>query len=227
MTHEGCLASLARSVIGHLAVSSRVPFVYKIPDMHLWRGFALSQMCARANTAGLGDSWGVARADWKKQAGQICSGLQFMSKCDWGSAAKEGNWTRHSQTLTRAVVCAWAVPELLAEGRAAELAGQRAWLAPSGPLVHGCSPAKSPTVLGREQGTGLGLPHKLEKGLPMLLSSVLVLVGSVVNCGSWMKVISKNLGQFVFLHRGCKCSVLYLGVIQRIPASLCETTCSE
>lgn len=150
-----------------------------------------------------------------------------MSKCDWGLAAKEGNWTRHSQTLTRAVACAWAVPELLAEGRAAELAGQRAWWAPSALLVHVGSPAKSPTVLGREQAKGLGLPHKLEKGLLILLSSVLVLVGSVVNCGSWMKVILKNLSQFVFLHRGCKCSVLYLGERQTIPVSLWETTCSE
>lgn len=38
VTHTGCLASLARSVIGHLAESSRVPFVYQIPDIHLWCG---------------------------------------------------------------------------------------------------------------------------------------------------------------------------------------------
>lgn len=71
------------------------------------------------------------------------------------------------------MACAWAGAELLAEGTAAVPAGQRAWLAPSAPPTHISSPAKSPTVLGREQATGLGLPHKLEKGLLMLFSSVL------------------------------------------------------
>lgn len=42
-----------------------------------------------------------------------------------------------------------------------------------------------------------------------------------------MKGILKNVGQFVFLHRGCKCLVLYLEVTQTIPISLCKTICSE
>lgn len=149
-----------------------------------------------------------------------------MSKCDWGTAAKEGSWNSTFPNLDQSsgmcLSCVWAP----SRARSSRAAGQRAWLDSSAPLVHVSSPVKSPTVLGREQATGLGLPHKLEKGLLLLLSSVLV-HGSAVNCGSWMKVIVKNLGQFVFLHRGCKCSVLNLGVIQTMHVSLCDTTCSE
>lgn len=90
------------------------------------------------------------------------------------------------------MACAWAGAELLAEGTAAVPAGQRAWLAASAPLTHISSPAQSSTVLGREQATALGLPHKLEKGLLMLFSSVLA-HGSAV---SWACLNERDFKEF-------------------------------
>lgn len=63
--------------------------------------------------------------------------------------------------------------------------------------MHISSPAKSPTVLGGEQATGLGLPHKLEKGLLMLLSSVLA-HGFAANCGMLNESNFKEFGSVCF-----------------------------
>lgn len=91
------------SVIGHLAVSSSVPFVYKIPDIPMQFGFPLAHICARANTASSGDSSGVAGANWKKWARWGC--VQVPSSClsfclrhsSWGGKLQiriPGAWIR-------------------------------------------------------------------------------------------------------------------------------------
>lgn len=78
------------------------------------------------------------------------------------------------------------MPELLPEGRAAELAGQTAWLTPSAPLVYVSPPAKSPTVLGREKTIGLWMPYKLERtaDAAFLSAGTHINMLSAVNCGS-------------------------------------------
>lgn len=52
-------------------------------------------------------------------------------------------------------------------------------------------------MLGREQATGLGLPHKLEKGLLMLFSSVLA-HGSAVSWACLNERDFKELGLIWF-----------------------------
>lgn len=95
------------------------------------------------------------------------------------------------------MACAWAGAELLADGTAAVPAGQRAWPGPSAPPAHISSPAKSPMVPGRARATVLGLPHKLEKGLLMLLPSV-VARGSAVSWGCLNERNFKEFGSVCF-----------------------------
>lgn len=146
----------------------------------------------------------------------MCSGPKFTSKFVWGIEVQEENW---KSAFPEPRSEQWHVPEL---GQSSVPAGQRAWLAPSAPR----SPAKSPTVLGREQATGLGCPTSWRRDCWCCFLQCWHM--ALLSAGlAWMKGILKNLGWFGFLHRGCKCSVLYLGVIQTILLPFCETTCSE
>lgn len=142
-----------------------------------------------------------------------------MSKFVWGTALQEENWKpAFPEPRSEWWLCAWAGAKPLAEGTAAvptdqSLAGS---LCPTGTHQPSC---QEPLDAGKGASNRCGAAPQAGEGT----------VGAALfRAGTWFsyqlgflegKEFYRILGQ-VFLHRGYKCLVLYLGVTQTIPTCL-------